>query len=47
MKVAVIQSSYISPTETGDPDWRWGKMYDVLAVGVRRGFRFSTNLWVD
>ena len=33
--------------EIRDPDWSWGKIYNVLSVGVSRGFRFIYALWVD
>ena len=28
------------------PDWIWGDMCNLLAVGVIMGFRFRSNLWV-
>ena len=46
VKVAVNPSSQSRPIDTGDPDCSWGKMCAVLAVGDKRGFRFSNYLWV-
>ena len=46
MKVAVHSSSHSCPIDMRYPDCRWGDMCDVLAVGIRRGFSFSTYLWV-
>ena len=46
LKVDVHMSSQSYYTKMRTPIWRWGKMCDVVAVGVRRGFRFRTSLWV-
>ena len=46
MKVAVHSSSHSCPIDMRYPYYRWGEMCDVLAVGIRRGFSFSTYLWV-
>ena len=47
LKFSIHPSFHSFPIEMGDPAWRWGNMFAVLDIGVRKGFRFSTYLWVS
>ena len=46
MKVAVHSSSHSCSIDMRYHDCRLGEMCDVLDVSIRRGFSFSTYLWV-
>ena len=46
MKVAVHSSLHSCPIDMRYHYYRWGEMCDVLAVDIRRGFSFSTYIWV-
>ena len=46
VNVAVQPSSHILPMEISAPDWRWGKMCDVLALVDNKGLRLISALWV-
>ena len=44
--VAVQPSPHSCPMDIIDPDWRWGKMWDVLALVDSNGLRLNSALWV-
>ena len=46
VKVAVHSSSHSCSIDMRYHDCRLGEMCDVLDVSIRRGFSFSTYLWV-
>ena len=44
VNMAVQPSPHICPTEISEPDWRWGKVCDVLALVDKKGLRSSSAL---
>ena len=47
VNVAVQILSHSFTMEISDPDWRWRKMCDFLALVDNKGLRLSSDLWID
>ena len=46
VKFDIKPSLHTLPIDLRDLDCRWGKICGVLDAWVKRGFRFSSFLWV-